>query len=34
MKYFRTRYLLWSGDSIGEFDQPLPPSVTNYRQAA
>jgi hypothetical protein len=26
-KYFRTRYTLWGGDSIIDFDQPLPQSV-------
>jgi hypothetical protein len=31
---FRTHNLLRSGDSISEFDRPLPQSVPNYRRAA
>jgi hypothetical protein len=29
----RTQHVLKSGDSISEFDQPLPRSVPSYRQA-
>jgi hypothetical protein len=32
-EYIRTQYLLWNGDSISGFDQPLPESVPCYRHA-